>query len=78
MEAKIDLDSKLINYVKRQVFNDFNYVYNISENAGVSFDKGNINELIAEVMVLENNTPDARLFDMVKELFRNGSNGKTK
>lgn len=77
-EAKKTLDLSLLSYVNRQSSTDFNYVYNISENAGVTYDKGNINELVEEVMVLGDKTSDKNLLKKVKEVLGYGSNGKTK
>lgn len=77
-DAKATLDSQLISYVKSQKSNDFRYVYNISKNADSAFNTGNINELVAEVMVLGNRTPDKNLLKKVKEVLGYGSNGKTK
>lgn len=67
-QAKNDLDSSLINYVKQQSSYDFNYVLRISSNADEAFILGNINELVAEVSVLGDNIDDKDLLKKVKEV----------
>ena len=65
-EAKNDLDSQLISYVKHQVSLDRKYLSNISQNSKVAYSNNNINELVAEVAVLSDNIDDKELLKKVK------------
>ncbi|MBF0714502.1 minor capsid protein [Gemella sp. GH3] len=64
--AKRDLDSELMAYVKTQVSLDRQYLSNISKNAKVAYSNGNINELVAEVEVLDDIVEDKELLNKVK------------
>ena len=64
-QAMSDLNSSLISYVKEQLKHDFNYLVKISPNADEAFILGNINELVAEVEVLGEKTPDNVLYQKV-------------
>lgn len=65
-EAKKDLDSQLISYVKHQVSIDRKYLSDISQNTKAAYSNKNINELVAEVMVLGDNIKDKELLNKVK------------
>ena len=65
-EAKNDLDEDLIKYVKIQESIDFFYVKNISQNAKEAWKKKNINEIVAEVAVLNQKLEDKELLNKVK------------
>ncbi|QTU83295.1 hypothetical protein J7S27_01910 [Carnobacteriaceae bacterium zg-C25] len=69
-QAKHELDSKLFSYVKKQLFIDGQYLSKISVNVKSAFSKGNINELVADVIVLNSNVEDARLVELVKGVLR--------
>ena len=65
-EAKKHLDDDLIKYVKMQESTDFFYVKNISQNAKEAWKKKNINEIVAEVAVLNQKLEDKELLNKVK------------
>ena len=65
-EAKNDVDTQLISYVKHQVSLDRKYLSNISQNSKVAYSNNNINELVAEVAVLSDNIDDKELLKKVK------------
>lgn len=67
-EAMSSLNAPLISYVKEQLKHDYNYLYNISDNAAVAFYRGNINELVAEVGVLGDGVQDKELYKKVQEV----------
>lgn len=63
-----ELNSPLVSYVKEQLKHDYNYLYNISDNAAIAFYNDNINELVAEVGVLGDKVTDPNLLNKVKEV----------
>ena len=63
-----ELNSPLVSYVKQQLQHDYNYLYNISDNAAIAFYNNNINELVAEVVVLGDKVTDPNLLNKVKEV----------
>ena len=67
-EAMAYLNRDLVTYVKKQHSIDAMYLYRISINALSAFETNNINELVAEVGVLGNNTPDDTLLQKVQEV----------
>lgn len=67
-QAMAELNSPLVSYVKEQLKNDYNYLYNISDNAAIAFYNNNINELVAEVGVLGDKVTDQNLLNKVKEV----------
>ena len=67
-EAMAYLNRDLVTYVKKQHSIDGMYLYRISINALSAFEINNINELVAEVGVLGNNTPDDTLLQKVQEV----------
>ena len=67
-QAMSELNSPLVSYVKEQLKHDYNYLYNISDNAAVAFFDNNINELVAEVVVLGDKVTDPNLLNKVKEV----------
>ncbi|HEM6496082.1 TPA: minor capsid protein [Streptococcus suis] len=67
-QAMSELNSPLVSYVKEQLKHDYNYLYNISDNAAIAFYNDNINELVAEVGVLGNKVTDPNLLNKVKEV----------
>lgn len=69
-EAKKHLDEDLIKYVKMQENTDFYYVENISRNAFEAREVNNINELVAEVAVLNQKLEDKALLDKVKGVLK--------
>ena len=62
------LNSPLVSYVKEQLKHNYNYLYSISDNAAIAFYNDNINELVAEVGVLEDKVEDPNLLNKVKEV----------
>lgn len=69
-EAMNSLNADLNSYVKQQIQHDYNYLYKISENAAIKFYENNINELVADVMVLGDNVFDKVLLEKVKEVLK--------
>ena len=70
-EAKNDLDSELIKYINNQKSFDYNYLLKISENAHINFSLfNNINELVAEVAVLNDKIEDKELLNKVKGVLK--------
>lgn len=70
-EAKNDLDSELIKYINNQKSFDYNYLLKISENAHINFSLfNNINELVAEVAVLNDKIEDKELLKKVKGVLK--------
>ena len=67
-EAMAYLNRDLVTYVKKQHNIDKMYLYRVSINALSAFEINNINELVAEVGVLGNNTPDDTLLQKVQEV----------
>lgn len=67
-QAMSELNSPLVSYVKEQLKHDYNYLYNISDNAAIAFYNDNINELVAEVGVLGDKATDPNLLNKVKEV----------
>nr|DAU23892.1 MAG TPA: minor capsid protein [Caudoviricetes sp.] len=67
-QAMSELNSPLVSYVKEQLKHDYNYLYNISDNAAIAFYNDNINELVAEVGVLGDKVTDPNLLNKVKEV----------
>lgn len=67
-QAMSELNSPLVSYVKEQLKHDYNYLYSISDNAAIAFYNDNINELVAEVGVLEDKVSDPNLLNKVKEV----------
>ena len=67
-QAMSELNSPLVSYVKEQLKHDYNYLYNISDNAAVAFFDNNINELVAEVVGLGDKVTDPNLLNKVKEV----------
>ena len=67
-QAMSELNSPLVSYVKEQLKHDYNYLYSISDNAAIAFYNDNINELVAEVGVLEDKVEDPNLLNKVKEV----------
>ena len=67
-EAMTYLNRDFVTYVKKQHSIDTMYLYRISINALSAFETNNINELVAEVGVLGNNTPDDTLLQKVQEV----------
>ena len=67
-QAMSELNAPLVSYVKQQMKNDYNYLYSISDNAVIAFYNDNINELVAEVGVLEDKVTDPNLLKKVKEV----------
>ena len=67
-QAMSELNSPLVSYVKEQLKHDYNYLYNISDNAAIAFYNNNINELVAEVVVLGDKVTDPNLLNKVKEV----------
>lgn len=65
-EAKKYLDEDLIKYVKMQESTDFFYIENISPNALKAWKINNINEVVAEVAVLNQKLEDKELLNKVK------------
>lgn len=64
--------------MKEQMTSDLKYlVKNVSENAATNFDSDNINELIAEVGVLNEHILDGILNEKVKEMLYHGYGRKT-
>lgn len=64
------LNSPLMSYVKTQQSQNMMYLYDISIDALAAFEKNNINELVAEVGVLGENTPDSVLLEKVEEVLK--------
>lgn len=64
------LNSSLMSYVKTQQSQNMMYLYDISIDALAAFEKNNINELVAEVGVLGENTPDSVLLEKVEEVLK--------
>ena len=76
-EAKNDLDSQLVSYIKNRVSLDRKYLSNICQNIKVAYsNNNNINKLVAEVMVLGDNVEDKELLNKVKEVL-DGNNDTT-
>lgn len=76
-DAKEALESDLLSYVKRQLEMDYRYIdRNISQNARESFAHGNINELIADVGVLQGKT-DPTLLEKTKGVTKYGHGRET-
>lgn len=69
-EAMKALNAPLVSYVKTQQNLDMMYLHKISINALAAFEKNNINELVAEVGVLAEDTPDKILLQKVKEVLK--------
>ena len=69
-EAKKHLDEDLIKYVKMQESTDFYYVKNISRNAFDAWEINNINEIVAEVAVLNQKLEDKELLNKVKGVLK--------
>jgi phage head morphogenesis protein, SPP1 gp7 family len=69
-EAMKVLNAPLVSYVKTQQNLDMMYLHKISINALAAFEKNNINELVAEVGVLAEDTPDKILLQKVKEVLK--------
>ncbi len=69
-EAMKALNAPLVSYVKTQQNLDMMYLHRISINALAAFEKNNINELVAEVGVLAEDTPDKILLQKVKEVLK--------
>lgn len=68
----------MLSYVKRQLEMDYRYIdRNISQNARESFTHGNINELIADVGVLQGKT-DPTLLEKTKGVTKYGHGRKAK
>lgn len=67
-QAMSELNAPLVSYVKQQLKTDYNYLYSISDNAAIAFYNDNINELVAEVGVLEDKVTDPNLLKKVKEV----------
>ncbi|MFX3999893.1 minor capsid protein [Streptococcus suis] len=67
-QAMSELNSPLVLYVKEQLKHDYNYLYNISDNAAIAFYNNNINELVAEVGVLGDKGTDKNLLNKVQEV----------
>lgn len=67
-QAMSELNSPLVSYVKEQLKHDYNYLFNISDNAAIAFFDNNINELVAEVVVLGDKVTDPNLLNKVKEV----------
>ena len=67
-QAMSELNAPLVSYVKQQMKTDYNYLYSISDNAAIAFYNDNINELVAEVGVLEDKVTDPNLLKKVKEV----------
>ncbi|HFI0586230.1 TPA: minor capsid protein [Streptococcus suis] len=67
-QAMSELNSPLVSYVKEQLKHDYNYLYNISDNAAIAFYNNNINELVAEVGVLGDKVTDKNLLNKVQEV----------
>ena len=67
-QAMSELNSPLVSYVKEQLKHNYNYLYSISDNAAIAFYNDNINELVAEVGVLEDKVEDPNLLNKVKEV----------
>lgn len=67
------MESDLRRYVKEQQAFDSNYIEKfISVNASRNFDIGNVNELVADVKVLDEKT-DPILLNKVEGVLDNGS-----
>ena len=69
-EAMKVLNAPLVSYVKTQQNLDMMYLHRISIDALAAFEKNNINELVAEVGVLAEDTPDKILLQKVKEVLK--------
>ncbi len=69
-EAMKALNALLVSYVKTQQNLDMMYLHRISIDALAAFEKNNINELVAEVGVLAEDTPDKILLQKVKEVLK--------
>ena len=69
-EAMKALNAPLVSYVKTQQNLDMMYLHRISINALAAFEKNNINELVAEVGVLAEDTSDKILLQKVKEVLK--------
>ena len=69
-EAKKHLDEDLIKYVKEQTSLDRAYLAEISENARIAFGNKNVNELVAEVAVLNDKVDDKTLLNKVKGVLK--------
>lgn len=69
-EAMKALNAPLVSYVKTQQNLDMMYLHRISIDALAAFEKNNINELVAEVGVLAEDTPDKILLQKVKEVLK--------
>nr|DAR75621.1 MAG TPA: minor capsid protein [Bacteriophage sp.] len=69
-EAMKALNAPLVSYVKTQLNLDMMYLHRISIDALAAFEKNNINELVAEVGVLAEDTPDKILLQKVKEVLK--------
>lgn len=67
-QAMSGLNSPLVSYVKEQLIHDFNYLVKVSPNADDAFILGNVNELVAEVAILGDKTPDLELYKKVQEV----------
>lgn len=70
-EAKKDLDSPIIQYVKQQHSLDYFYLTNVSENANLAYVYNqNINELVAEVIVIGDDIFDKELLKKVRGVLK--------
>jgi hypothetical protein len=69
------LESDLRKFIKNQP--PYYLFKNISENVAINFDRDNINELIAEVGVLNEHILDGILNEKVKEMLYYGYGRKT-
>lgn len=73
------LNEPLMSYVKRQQALDYFYIEKIvSKNALSALVDNNVNELVADVNVLDSSITDKDLLQKVKEVLRYGNNGSTK
>ena len=68
-QAKAELDSAIISFIKSQVAVDYNYLTRISEYADISGISRKYNEVIAEAMTSEGNV-DPLLINKIKEVFK--------
>lgn len=77
-EAKQALEADLFSYVNRQLQQDALYIAReVSENANSAFNRDNINELIADVMVKKNRISDEVLQEKVEEVLAYGHHDTT-
>lgn len=67
------LESNLNNYINRNMSQDNNYLSkNVSENANVAFERGSVNEVVADMAILESKSSDKYLLGLVKEVLEYG------